>query len=153
MLTAVSVAIDRQQDGSLVWDEFVQGLILSSFYWGYIVTQLPGGRLAEVFGPKHVLSVSLLGTALVTVFVPVATRSHYALVIVLRIVMGLLEVNNDDSQIRLPNAYIVPTQHGHMSLGLFAVLFCPIKHAYRARLIRRSPSFWQGGLRFRNGVG
>jgi MFS family permease len=87
-----------------VWDEFIQGLILSSFYWGYIVTQLPGGRLAEVFGPKHVLSVSLLGTALVTMFVPLATKFHYALVIMLRIAMGLLEVSRE--KILLPNCSI-----------------------------------------------
>ncbi|KAF5280927.1 hypothetical protein FQA39_LY17933 [Lamprigera yunnana] len=37
------------------WDEETQGLILSSFYWGYIITHMPGGILAEKFGGKYSL--------------------------------------------------------------------------------------------------
>ncbi len=34
------------------WDDTVKGLVLSSFFWGYITNQLPGGWLATRFGGK-----------------------------------------------------------------------------------------------------
>lgn len=34
------------------WDPSTQGVILGSFYWGYIITQIPGGLLAKRFGGK-----------------------------------------------------------------------------------------------------
>lgn len=33
---------DGFQEGTYEWSEAVQGIILSSFYWGYIVTHVPG---------------------------------------------------------------------------------------------------------------
>jgi hypothetical protein len=30
-----------------------QGRILGSFFYGYVLTQVPGGRLAELFGGTH----------------------------------------------------------------------------------------------------
>jgi MFS family permease len=42
------------QEGEFAWDKSTQGLILGSFYWGYIITQIPGGWLAAKFGGKHV---------------------------------------------------------------------------------------------------
>lgn len=43
----------------------MQGLILSSFFWTYAVMQIPGGLLADRFGPRKVVTWStvLWGTA------------------------------------------------------------------------------------------
>ena len=35
-------------DGPFLWSESKQGVILGMFFYGYVLTQLPGGRLAEV---------------------------------------------------------------------------------------------------------
>ncbi|EZA49274.1 Putative inorganic phosphate cotransporter [Ooceraea biroi] len=71
------------------WDEQTQGIILSSFYWGYVITHLPGGMLAEKFGGKYSL---ILSTAIFTLLTPVVVKwgEHNGL-IVLRILMGLGE--------------------------------------------------------------
>jgi ACS family sodium-dependent inorganic phosphate cotransporter len=42
------------------WDEQFQGLILSSFYFGYVVTHIPGGILSEKYGGKWPLAIGLL---------------------------------------------------------------------------------------------
>lgn len=34
------------------WPPVTQGLVLSAFYWTYIVTQIPGGYFANRFGFK-----------------------------------------------------------------------------------------------------
>lgn len=52
------------------WSEEMQGLIFASYYWGYIVTQIPAGILAEKFGGKYVLSIGLLTAAIITVLTP-----------------------------------------------------------------------------------
>jgi len=43
------------------WDMGVMGLVMSMFGVGYILTQLPGGFLADKFGGKKVLTVGSLG--------------------------------------------------------------------------------------------
>ncbi|XP_066601353.1 sialin-like isoform X2 [Prorops nasuta] len=74
------------------WSEHTQGVILSSFYWGYVVTHLPGGLLSEKFGGKYSLGIGILLTALFTLATPVAVLwGEATALIVLRILMGLGE--------------------------------------------------------------
>ena len=54
----------KGNDGEFVWDSVVQSQIIGSFYYGYILTQVPGGRLSEVFGAKRVLGASMAGVAI-----------------------------------------------------------------------------------------
>ena len=42
------------------WDARMQGLVLSSFSFGYVTTQLVGGILAEQFGGKWIFGVCIL---------------------------------------------------------------------------------------------
>ena len=37
------------------WDAQFKGLVLSAFTYGYMSTQIIGGRLAEVYGVKKVM--------------------------------------------------------------------------------------------------
>ena len=43
------------QKGEFNWSRGVQGWILSAFFVGYIVTQLPGGWMANKFGAKIII--------------------------------------------------------------------------------------------------
>lgn len=56
------------------WSQELQGIILSSFYWGYIFTQIPGGILAQRFGGKHVLTIGLLFAAICTLLTPLCVQ-------------------------------------------------------------------------------
>lgn len=70
----------------------IQGLILSSFYWGYIVTHLPGGMIADKYGGKYTLGVGILLTAIFTLLTPLAVYwGDSDALIILRILMGLGE--------------------------------------------------------------
>lgn len=74
------------------WSEELQGLILSSFYIGYIVTHVPGGLLAEKFGGKWTLGLGILSTAVFTMLTPVAIEYGGSdWLIVTRVLMGLGE--------------------------------------------------------------
>ncbi|XP_055382752.1 putative inorganic phosphate cotransporter isoform X2 [Condylostylus longicornis] len=74
------------------WSEQLQGTILSSFYWGYVITHLPGGYLCEKFGGKWVLSLGILSTAIFTLITPVAIiEGGSGALIAVRVLMGLGE--------------------------------------------------------------
>ena len=68
--------------------------MLSSFFYGYIVTQLPGGCLALKFGGKNLFGLGILSTAVLTLLTPVAARTGVAFLVALRILIGLCEVCN-----------------------------------------------------------
>lgn len=74
------------------WDDSTQSLILSSFYWGYIITHMPGGILAEKFGGKYLLGLGILSTAVFTLITPLIVPYGAWYLITLRILEGLGEV-------------------------------------------------------------
>jgi len=57
------------------WSESIKGYVLSSFFWGYIVTQLPGAYLATRFGGKLVLFVGIVWPAVFTILTPFSANS------------------------------------------------------------------------------
>ena len=73
------------------WDPKMQGFLLSSFFYGYLITQVPGGYLSSKYGGKNLFGLGILMTALFTLITPVTARwSPYALAVV-RMFEGLFE--------------------------------------------------------------
>ncbi|XP_074641028.1 sialin-like [Tubulanus polymorphus] len=79
----------NQMEGDFLWDKEKQGIILGSFFWGYLITQLPGGILASRFGAKRVIGFFMIATSIATLLVPVGARTNYIFLIVLRIICGM----------------------------------------------------------------
>lgn len=76
--------------GEFDWDEETQGLILSSFFWGYVVNSIPGGLLAERWGVKYVLGCSVFVSSSGTLITPLVSRTFGSWgLICLRIFIGL----------------------------------------------------------------
>ncbi|PBC26385.1 putative inorganic phosphate cotransporter isoform X2 [Apis cerana] len=72
------------------WNEYEVNIILGSFFWGYICTELPGGRLAEIIGPKRVFGHSMLVSSAVTFLTPWLATYGYIAVAMLRTVIGFM---------------------------------------------------------------
>jgi MFS family permease len=66
--------------------------ILGAFFYGYIVTQLPGGWLATRYGGKWVFGIGVLGTAALTLLTPVVAEFSSVALFILRVVEGFMEV-------------------------------------------------------------
>ncbi|KAM7473014.1 hypothetical protein LguiA_011197 [Lonicera macranthoides] len=72
------------------WNSSVAGLVQSSFFWGYALSQLPGGWLSKIFGGRVVLQVGVLTWSLATALVPVLAGFMPGLVLS-RILVGIGE--------------------------------------------------------------
>lgn len=77
------------EDGEFLWDKQVQSIILGSFFYGYIITQVPGGFLAGRFGGKRIFAWFMFLCVVATLLTPVAARLHYGFLIALRILAGI----------------------------------------------------------------
>lgn len=79
--------------GEFNWDEEEQGIILGCFFFGYLVTQMPGGILGQRFGGKWPLGIGLLVTAIFTLLTPAAAYLGKEALIAVRVLQGVGEVN------------------------------------------------------------
>ncbi len=86
----ISVAIIPMTE-DLGWSLATQGTVLSSFFIGYLLLQIVGGRLADRFGGKVVLGVGVLVWSLFTVLTPPAAYLGLGVLIAARIGMGMGE--------------------------------------------------------------
>ncbi|CAL4066227.1 unnamed protein product, partial [Meganyctiphanes norvegica] len=77
--------------GEFDWNEFTQAKIIGSFYWGYIWSQIPGGRVAETLGASEVVGISMLIAAILNLVLPAAADHDYTTLIAVRILLGLAE--------------------------------------------------------------
>jgi ACS family sodium-dependent inorganic phosphate cotransporter len=86
------------------WSLETQGYILSSFYIGYLLMQIGGGRLADTFGGKVVLGAGVLIWSLFTLVTPWAAMGGLMMLYLARIGMGLGEA------VTFPSVYSLVTR-------------------------------------------
>ncbi|EDW72453.1 uncharacterized protein Dwil_GK20703 [Drosophila willistoni] len=74
------------------WDESVKSYLLSSFFWGYVVTQVPGGYLSSIYGAKYMLFYGVLICSCLGLLTPFcAMTGGWKLMVFLRSVQGLCQ--------------------------------------------------------------
>ncbi|XP_035206704.1 vesicular glutamate transporter 1-like [Stegodyphus dumicola] len=76
--------------GEYIWSPSIQGLILGAYFYGFVCTQLVGGRLAEVAGGKWPLGLSILFGSLLTFLTPIAADIGVVAIVLVRVAMGLI---------------------------------------------------------------
>ncbi|XP_067000244.2 putative inorganic phosphate cotransporter isoform X2 [Anabrus simplex] len=107
--------------GEFDWDEEKQGLILSSFFWGYVITHLPGGMLAEKFGGKYSLGLGILCTAIFTLLTPVAAREGgWQMLLAVRFLEGLGEGSTFPALNALLAQWVPAQERGILGSFVFA---------------------------------
>ncbi|XP_071109664.1 sialin-like [Haliotis cracherodii] len=67
----------------------LEGTLLASYFYGYLLTPLVGGTLASKFGPKRVVATSLTAASIATLLIPLALRTNIYLAIAMRIIVGV----------------------------------------------------------------
>lgn len=72
------------------WSPKTQGIVLGSFWYSYMCMQVPSGRMAEEFGGKWIVAISLFGSALINIITPFITGS-LAVLVTSRVILGVLQ--------------------------------------------------------------
>lgn len=71
----------------------MQGHILGSFYYGYIATNINAGQLADIFGARWLCGIVTLVSAVLTIITPFIARWDVNTLILVRVCIGLCQVN------------------------------------------------------------
>ncbi|XP_069402844.1 voltage-gated purine nucleotide uniporter SLC17A9 isoform X3 [Ovis canadensis] len=76
------------------WNKKEAGVVLSSFFWGYCLTQVVGGHLGDRIGGEKVILLSASAWGFITVATPLLAHlgsAHLAFMTFSRILTGLLQ--------------------------------------------------------------
>lgn len=84
----MSVAV-IQMATEFAWTDYQKGLMLSSFYWGYAIGQIPANVLVYYFGAKSILGLSVLFSSLLTLLLPTACYMSLGSGLLVRAMVGL----------------------------------------------------------------
>ena len=130
----ISVAIIPMAE-EFGWDQGTRGLILSSFFVGYLLTQIAGGWLADRFGGKVVLGFGVVFWSAFTIITPPAAFAGLSLLLLSRVGMGLGEAVTFPSIYSLFGRWL-PVSERTRAIGLnasaiplgtvFALLLTPV---------------------------
>ncbi|XP_012489964.1 ascorbate transporter, chloroplastic [Gossypium raimondii] len=73
------------------WNSATVGLIQSSFFWGYLLTQILGGIWADKIGGKLVLGFGVVWWSVATILTPIAAKIGLPFLLIMRAFMGIGE--------------------------------------------------------------
>ncbi|XP_063878458.1 sialin-like isoform X1 [Scylla paramamosain] len=82
---------DTEAGGDYEWDGQTQTILLGAFFYGYTVSNFPGGRVAEYFGPRLTVGLGILLPSVLTLLSPLCIYTSPVLFIVLRVLEGLTQ--------------------------------------------------------------
>jgi MFS family permease len=86
----ISVTAQHMRE-ELNWSETDKGLVLSAFYWGYALGQVPASMLVNIYGGKVLFGLSVLIPSVLTLAVPHACRLSLMHALLIRFLIGLFE--------------------------------------------------------------
>jgi MFS transporter, ACS family, solute carrier family 17 (sodium-dependent inorganic phosphate cotransporter), other len=86
-ISVASVAMREQ----LAWSQTTKGMVLSSFFIGYMLFMVTSGWLATRFGGKRVLAISVAWWSTFTLLTPWAASLSIATLVAARIALGIGE--------------------------------------------------------------
>ncbi len=147
----ISVAAIAMQE-SLGWSETEKGLVLSSFFIGYMAAQIIGGVLADRFGGKRVLGVSLIAWSIFTALTPIAASASFALLIIARIGLGLGEAPLSPAALSLFGKWVPEAERSRAvaffsSAAILGTLFALLVTGWMVTLFGwPSVFYWFGAL-------
>ncbi|XP_029656179.1 uncharacterized transporter slc-17.2-like [Octopus sinensis] len=83
-------SVDRSYEGEFEWNDSLQANMLAGYFYGYMATNILGGLLADKYGGKKVLGISLLSKSILTILHPSLSGVSAYFTLALRILTGLL---------------------------------------------------------------
>lgn len=108
-------------DGDFKWGTALQGYILSSFFYGYVITQIPFGFLAKKYGALNFLGWGMLINSVFAFLVPVAAYEGGVVPLcIIRFIQGLGEGPIAPCTHALLAKWIPPNERSRMGAAVYA---------------------------------
>ncbi|KAG8201049.1 hypothetical protein JTE90_002724 [Oedothorax gibbosus] len=80
---------EKLNSNLLDWDSRIQGLALGAVYYGQLLSFIPGGRMAELYGGKRMIIVCTMISSLATLILPMAAFWSPIAFIITRVAVGI----------------------------------------------------------------
>ncbi|XP_039292836.1 LOW QUALITY PROTEIN: putative inorganic phosphate cotransporter [Nilaparvata lugens] len=115
-LSVAIVAMSEKQDNAtdikvFTWNERIRGECLSSFFWGYLIMNLPAAVLNHKFNGKMLLGVNLFINSILALSTPfIVTQFDYPSLIVIRICQGFVQGFMMPTVFRLLSRWVPPLE-------------------------------------------
>jgi ACS family sodium-dependent inorganic phosphate cotransporter len=106
--------------GKFDWNEHQKQLILGSFFWGYVLTELPGGRLAELVGGHRVFGHSMFWASVITLITPVTAHMGYVAMVILRAALGFMLGASWPSIVPMASVWVKPMDRSKFMSNMMA---------------------------------
>ncbi|XP_058452698.1 voltage-gated purine nucleotide uniporter SLC17A9 [Malaya genurostris] len=94
------------------WSKTDSGTVLSSFFWGYTLTQVLGGYLSDKFGGQRVILLAAIGWSLITFWMPnIITSASYLSSYSIPFIVSVRIVNGACQGIHFPSMISITSQN------------------------------------------
>ncbi|XP_067144874.1 sialin-like [Centruroides vittatus] len=79
------------KEGSYVWTQTVQGIILGSYYYGLILAQFLGGTITFLLGPKRIFIISSFLSSIFTILTPFCADVGVSVISLCQVILGFVQ--------------------------------------------------------------
>ncbi|XP_050548107.1 putative inorganic phosphate cotransporter [Daktulosphaira vitifoliae] len=117
---ANSTISNVSNEGSFAWSTSQQGYVLSSFFYGYVITQIPFGILSKKYGAKYFLGIGMLINSVFGFLVPLSAHFGIFSLITIRFIQGLGEGPIVPCTHALLAKWIPPNERSRMGAFVYA---------------------------------
>lgn len=119
-ISAAIVPMSKSK-GDHQWDQSVKSLILSSFFWGYVLMQLPASIMAKRFGAKMVLVYANIAGSVITMLHPITVQyGGWMSLCALRICIGLCQGVLYPCVHTILSKWVPKTERGFLSTSVYS---------------------------------
>ncbi|MGE0387090.1 MAG: ACS family MFS transporter [Gammaproteobacteria bacterium] len=105
----LSVAILPMQD-EFGWSDTTKGLVMSSFFVGYLLLQVAGGWLAGRYGGRRVLGLAVIWWSAFTMLTPAGAFASLGILFAVRAALGLGEAAAYPATVSLYGRWVPPAE-------------------------------------------
>ncbi|KOX76334.1 Vesicular glutamate transporter 3 [Melipona quadrifasciata] len=88
------------------WTVGTESALDSSFFWGYLVTQVPGGFLASLYPANKIFGAAIAISSFLNLLVPGALSIHPVVDMCVQVMKGLIELDYFSEQFFTRNNYL-----------------------------------------------
>jgi len=100
------------------WSIGNQQLLLGSFFFGYTLFMVFGGRLAEIYGAKYVIFLGVFGSAAINLSTPFMAHRSFVLLVCSRVLLGALQAGVFPGVYALMNKWLTMSEASIFAPGI-----------------------------------